>query len=235
MMSQEVIDMNTFREWIRKNLKRISAVTFILIAVFCFVNRRFFSAEFLTAHMPEQPFAAVCFILLMYLLKTLAVSFPIRVIELAAGAVFPAAWAYLLNLTGNMLGFAVAYGMGRLLGADFVSQLTDRYPKFKTMVRCQHSSTVFFCIIVRSITFIPSDIISMYLGASKSDFGKYMLGSTVGVLPSVAIATYLGHYLLEPRSLQFLVSIGLLAFLSVVSLIVYLLYIRKYAAEKKDS
>ena len=76
MINPEVIDMNTLREWLRKNLKLISAATFVLIAVFCFANRRFFSAKFLTAHMPEQPFASACFILLMYLLKTLAVSCP---------------------------------------------------------------------------------------------------------------------------------------------------------------
>lgn len=86
-----------------------------------------------------------------------------------------------------MLGFAVAYGLGRILSADFVSQLTERYPKFRAMVRCQHSSTVFFCIIVRSITFLLSDIISLYLSASKCGFGKYMLGSTVGTVISLVI------------------------------------------------
>ncbi len=216
-------------------MKLISAATFLAIIIFCIVNHRFFSMEYLSTHMPSKPMTATCYSLLIYALKSLSVMFPKRAIEIAVGAVFPKGWAFVINLTGSALGFAIAYFMGKALGEEYVDKLVYRYPKFKAIVECQNSSTVFISFFLRTMTFIPIDVASMYMGASKSSFGKYMLGSVIGIIPSVIIGTFMGQYFLDPFSKGFILSFALLAVMSVISLICYLLYIRKHARPHSDT
>ena len=219
--------MNRAQEFFKKNMKRISVLTFAAIVVFCIVNRNIFSAEFLEAHMPEQPFIAFCFIMLMYLLKTISIAFPAMAIRITVGALYPEPLAFLINLTGSTLGFITAYYIGKLLGEAYVDKLVSKYPKFKTMIAFQNSGTVFFSFILRTMTFIPLDVASMYMGASKSNFRKYLLGSVIGIIPSVAIATSMENSLLDPLSKEFIKPFLLLSLMSVLSFVCYLMYIKK--------
>ena len=219
--------MNRTQEFFKKNMKRISVLTFAAILVFCIVNRNIISAEYLESHMPEQPFMAFCFIMLMYLLKSISIAFPVRVIQITVGALYPMLWAFLINLTGSTLGFITAYYIGKLLGEAYVDKLVSKYPKFKAMIGLQNSGTVFFSIILRTMTFIPLDVASMYMGASKSNFRKYLLGSVIGIIPSAAIATSMGNSLLDPLSKEFIKPFLLLSLMSVLSFVCYVIYIKR--------
>ena len=179
--------------------------------------------------MPKQPFTAFCFIMFIYLLKTISVAFPIRVIQITVGAFYSAGTAFLVNLTGSTLGFITAYAIGKMLGEEYVTGLADRYPRFRAIVNCQHNSTVFFSFILRMMSFIPVDVASMYMGATKSNFCKYLVGSIIGTIPEIVIATAMGQHLLDPLSKGFLIPFSLLTMLSVLSFICYLIYIRKYS------
>ena len=118
--------------------------------------------------------------------------------------------------------------IGKMLGEEYVSKLVDKHPKLKAIIECQNNGTAFFCFILRMMTFVPGDVASMYIGASKSSFGKYIIGSIVGIIPSVVIATYMGHYFLDPLSKGFILPFSLLSIMSVVSLVCYMIYIRKH-------
>ena len=107
--------MNRTQDFFKKNMKRISVLTFAAIVIICIANRNTFSAEFLEAHMPEQPFIAFCFIMLMYLLKTISIAFPAMAIRITIGALYPEPMAFLINLTGSILGFITAYYIERCL------------------------------------------------------------------------------------------------------------------------
>lgn len=220
--------MNKIAAFFKKNMKLISALTFAAILVLCIINRNIFSIEYLEGHMPEQPFPAFCFIMLMYLLKTVSVAFPIRAIQITVGAVFPKYLAFLINLTGSILGFITAYFLGKLLGEDYVEKLVDKYPKFKAIIKCQNNGAAYFSVILRMMNFVPGDVASMYMGASRSSFGKYLFGSIIGIIPSVAIATSMGYYLLDPFSKGFILPFSLLALMSVASFVCGLIYIRKH-------
>ncbi|WP_303789714.1 TVP38/TMEM64 family protein [Ruminococcus flavefaciens] len=220
--------MNKITAFFKKNMKLISALTFAAILILCIINRNIFSIEYLEAHMPEQPFPAFCFIMLMYLLKTVSIAFPVKAIQITVGALYPKALAFLINLTGSILGFITAYFIGKMLGKEYVVKLADKYPRFKAVIECQSNGTVFFSIILRTMTFIPLDVASMYMGASESSFGKYLFGSIIGIIPSVAIATSMGYYLLDPFSKGFILPFSLLTLMSVVSFVCGLIYIRKH-------
>ena len=55
------------------------------------------------------------------------------------------------------------------------------------LIQRQSSNIVFFSFFLRTLLFLPLEAVSMYFGAVKADFKKYMLGSILGMLPNIVI------------------------------------------------
>jgi uncharacterized membrane protein YdjX (TVP38/TMEM64 family) len=82
-------------------------------------------------------------------------------------------------------------------------------------------SCLFFSFFLRSLVFLPLDAVSLYFGASEADFGKYLLGSVLGMLPNVILSTCMGAALTDPASPAFLLSTAGFLLLSAASALWY--------------
>ena len=155
---------------------------------------------------PRSPLAAAGVLLLFYGLKSITIFFPL--LELAAGHLFPAPAALAVNFIGMWIVLTVPYWIGRALGLRQVSKLTRKYPRFHAIVAKQQGHSFFLCFFLRAVSCLPGDIVTLYLGATRTPFWHNLLGGTLGILPGMVLATLMGSSIQDPSSPPFLLSTG---------------------------
>lgn len=178
---------------------------------------------------PAAPLLAVAFMVALYAFKSLTVVFPIIVLNVLGGFLFEPLQALLVNCLGVAVELALPYWIGRLSGADFIHRLESKYPKFGRIFGERSHDQVFLSFFLRAVFCLPGDLVSMYFGAISMPFGKYMLGSFLGMLPGTIAATLLGMSITDPTSPLFWVSVGLTVGVSILSFVVYYLYKKSHA------
>ncbi|MGN0628896.1 MAG: TVP38/TMEM64 family protein [Oscillospiraceae bacterium] len=198
----------------------IVAGTYILINPDISVNT-------LLSYAPSNPTLAAGVLILMYAVKSATVFFPIVVLEIATGYLFPTAEALLINSSGMLLVLTIPYWIGCFSGMGTVSKLVKKYPRFGYIIAHQQSNSFFLCFFMRIAGHLPGDIVTMYFGATKTPYLKNLCGGMLGILPRMILATVLGSSVQDPSSPAFWISVLLTALLSVISAIIYFLYRRR--------
>lgn len=158
------------------------------------------SAENLKDFAPSAPLLAAGFLLTLYALKSLTVVFPIIVLNVLGGFLFSPAQALMVNFLGVAVDMAIPYAIGKLSGTGLVHKLENKYPKLSGVFGEGTQDLFFLSFFLRAISCLPGDLVSMYFGAISMPFGKYMLGSFLGMLPGTITATLLGMSITDPTS-----------------------------------
>ena len=193
-----------------KNKKKL--IPFIAIILMCivfiFIDK--ITGEPLSVHTiikytPKDPILAAIVILLLYALKSLTVVFPLAILFLASGIIFPTWFAILINILGLAITFTIPYLIGRYFGDEIIEEIYTRFPKVKEITKYQNSNAFFACFITRIVGFLPGDIVSIYFGACNTNFPVYLIGGISGCLLSIITTTILGEKLNNPFTKEFLV------------------------------
>lgn len=185
------------------------------------------SVQTLLNRTPEDPIAAAAVILVLYLLKSITVFFPLIVLEIASGHLFSTFTALFINLLGILIALTAPYLIGRAAGMEEIRALTKKYPKFDEIITKQQANSFFLCFFLRIISCLPGDIVSMYFGATETPFWKNLVAGALGLLPGMILATLIGESIQDPCSPMFWLSAGLMVALSALSVLFYRLYRRK--------
>lgn len=211
----------------------IKGISYI-ICVMCLAGYMFWggevSVETIIQHIPQNPLLAACILLLLYVVKSVFVVFPILILEIVGGYLFPIVPALFINNLGILICNVVAYWSGRFSGKESVEKLIERSDRFMDVVRVQNDNTFFVCLCSRMIVGIPRDLVSMYFGATQMDFKCYLVASTIGSLPSTVIVTLFGYSVTEPKNPLFWISLIIMGILTFGSYYIC----RRYSHKKKE-
>ena len=134
--------------------------------------------------------------------------------------------ALIINTVGVGVMIALPYYVGRLCGPSFIKRLEKRYPKITKYIDRQ-KDWFFLSFFLRIISCMPGDIVSLYFGAVGAPFKVYFIGSMLGIIPGVITATFMGVSILDPTSSTFILSVSITVFLSVLSIIIHRLYLKR--------
>lgn len=178
-----------------------------------------------------NPVLAALLLVLLYALKGATVVFPVLVLEVAAGLLYPTAEALLVNFLGIMVMVTVPYWIGRYVGVDTIQKLVRKSPKFAAILDRQHRSAFFLCFLLRSVGGLPVDVVSLYLGATKTAYPSYLVASTLGLLPGMVLATLLGTSIEDPTSPVFWLAVSLKLLSAGASFLFHRMYQRKHSGE----
>lgn len=86
----------------------------------------------------------------------------------------------------------------------------------------EKSENLFFLsVFLRALFCLPGDAISMYFGAIKMPYVKYILGSFIGILPGTIAATLLGMSITDPGTPMFWLSLSFTIGFAVFSFVLY--------------
>ena len=215
------------KDKIIKYAKLLSAVIWIILFIFLICNRSYISASAIAEYSPKNLLLSALAMLMLYLFKTVSVIFPYKVLQLTVGMQFSLIPAFFINLIGSAISFAIGYLMGRIYGTEAVKRTVEKNKKLSLLIQRQSSNIVFFSFFLRTLLFLPLEAVSMYFGAVKADYKKYMLGSILGMLPNIVISTIMCDNISKPASPAFFVSVVLFILISVIAVIWYAKYIKK--------
>lgn len=192
--------------------KKLNSINMLLAAVWaciiiaCAVNLRDFSVEQVLSFAPEDLISATLIMCGLFFLKSLSIFIYSGILFTVNGIIFPMWLAIVMDAVGIAIMSTAPFFLGRRLGKQTVDAIKNKYPKFRELDRSGHENELLFTTILRLIHFLPSDIVSAFLGANNFAYGKYLLGSVLGVMPSAVMFSFMGTSVSEPGSPQFIFS-----------------------------
>ena len=197
----------------------IAAMTFIIIFFGAAISR--ISIEDILNLAPANFLLAALLVWALYLLKSISIVFPILVLYISVGAIFPLAAAIFVNTVGLFVCITAPFFIGRFSGKGVIDALAAKYPKAKQLSGFSSQNAVFSSYILRIINLLPGDLVSMVLGASGMAYLPYCVGSMLGLLPVMVPAVLVGKNIDDPLSPSFLVPFAIILVISLISAFVY--------------
>ena len=204
----------------------ILGVWLVILGV-CLLCRDRFSVENILQASPKNMLAAALFLLLLFALKSLSVFIYSGILFIASGILFPLPEAILVNFMGAVVMVSLPYWLGRQVGGELVDAIVCKYPKTAFLRQLQMENELFLSFITRIINILPSDILSLYMGASGIHYGKYLLGSVAGMLLTIITFPVIGSSITDPASPLFIASVAVQVVVTVGSITGYAAYLRK--------
>ncbi len=213
-----------------KVLQSGSAILMLCTAVLCIVyfKHKGLTAQDLKNYAPENLFLAAAAIVLFYVVKSFSLVFPLPILYVAVGLIFPNVWqAFAVNLTGVVLSLSLPFFLGRFAGKDLIVKLTGRFPKIKKLDEIKSDNETVFVFILKLSGVLACDLSSLLLGAMDIRYKKFMFGSIAGLLPLIIAWTFLAG-VLDFKSPYFYLAIGGIILVALGSSFVY----KKFTAKK---
>ncbi len=198
-------------------------ICLVLMAIYLLSDQQI-TAESLKNFAPGAPVLAAFFLIALYAFKSLSVVFPIIVLNVLGGFLFDPFWAIAVNFAGVAVELAIPYWVGKMSGAELIQKLEEKHPKFSHISKEKTEDHFFLSFFLRAIFCLPGDLVSMYFGAIRMPFGKYMAGSFLGMIPGTVAATLLGMSITDPTSPLFWISIALTVGVAIASFVAYHLW-----------
>lgn len=211
----------------RKKLLKAGKIALVLIwagiIAVCFMNRDSVSVEGILQYTPDNPFLAGLVLLLLFALKSVSIVIYSGILYVVSGILFPLPAAICINLLGSVIMLTLPYLIGRKTGTAVIRQIRAKYPKTEKLRDLRKKNDVFFCFIAR-IMRIPSDVVSLYMGAIEVDYKKYLLGSMLGTVPHTITYPIIGMNVSDISSPQFIGAVCAEVVYFAVTTILYFRY-----------
>ena len=214
-----------------KRYKILILCLWLVILGVCLLHREWFDLENVLGASPQNMLLAAVFLLALFALKSLSVFIYSGFLFIASGILFPIPAAILVNLLGAAVMVSLPYWLGRQVGGALIESILRKYPKTAALRQIQMSNQLFFCFFTRIINILPSDILSLYLGASGVRYGRYLLGSVGGMLLTIVTFPIIGSSITDPASPLFIASVAVQVVVTAASLGGYALYLRRKRRE----
>lgn len=208
-------------------LKLLPAIVAIVGIIIFLAYGQDITVDDMISYTPENRIIAFIFILLIFFIKSLTVMFPVAIIYIVAGMMFPTFLAILINIIGICIGFSYSYWAGKTSTSNLKDQLMLKYPKLTQLDSLMKNNEWFITFIVRMVGIIPIDVVSIFMGSAEISFTKYLSASVLGTLPILLATTFIGSTIADPTSSEFILSLLLRVVISVFSSFIYKKVINK--------
>jgi uncharacterized membrane protein YdjX (TVP38/TMEM64 family) len=213
------------------HLPLAAGLCMVAVVVIFILTGHSVTAETLLDYTPSNPWLAAILMLILFALKSMTYVFPINLLFIVNGIMFPIPIAILLNFVGAAITYSLPYFIGREYGSHLLDSLFRRYPKLQQLQQFQQDNDFFLSFITRMIGILPCDVVSLYMGSIQMNYRSYLAGGLIGNGPFIIAITIMGVSLSDPTSPQFLIAFGCELLLVIGASIWY----KRYHAKKKAS
>lgn len=170
-------------------------------------------------YLPQGSWRSAVVLLVLYAVKGLVFVVPVPLLQFAASRLFTKPTAILVNLLGIVLCYLVPYATGLFFGEKATRRFAHQYEKIAPFVERCHDHRFAICFIPRLISFVPNDLLSVYLGAAQIPLSVFLFASTLASAPKIVLNTLAGASIHDPTSPMFIISLLLSIALVVASLL----------------
>lgn len=184
------------------------AVVFLIwagVLAVLFTHRAELTVDGIASLLPRNLFLAALVMLGLFALKSLSLVVYCGLLYAADGILFPLPLAIFINLLGTVIMVSLPYAIGKRKGALAVEQLRKKYPRLKDLHQHREGNALALAYLARMAR-LPSDIVSLYMGAVSAPYRQYLLGSLLGLLPHMITFPIMGMGVQDMGSPAFLIS-----------------------------
>lgn len=152
--------------------------------------------------------------ILLYIITTILV-FPSTALNMTGGAIFGPWLGLLWTSIGAVIAAIVAFAFTRTVGRKAIEKrLAGRWQAMDAEVR---RGGVFYMFAIRLVPIMPYGLVNFAAGLTSVTFQDYLVGTTLGTVPSVLPFVLLGSYGLQAiRTGDVLPLVGALALTGVL-------------------
>lgn len=229
LIKEELISIKRSR--VARNIFKVILICLWgLMIAFCFINREKITPDKIVGVISITPHSlslAIILMLIMFALKSLTVVVYCGFLYTASGMMFPLPIALAVNILGTAIMLSIPYFIGRAMGGEVISKLTERYKKLQQFREIGIENEFFLAFIVRIIGILPGDPMSSYMGAIGMEYKKYIAGSVLGMLPSIVAFPIIGMSIKNPFSPTFIAAAVFEVCVTVASVIIYTVLIKR--------
>lgn len=200
--------------------------TAIIVALFC--HKKGLTVNEILRFTPSNPVLAALTMLALFALKSISVVLYSGILYAVNGILFPLPAAILLNLFGMVIMVTIPYWIGKKTGAAGVNRIAEKYPKADKLREFRRQNDFVFVLIVRFIRILPSDIVSLYMGAVGVNYPQYLLGCFLGMLRSAITFPIMGMSAANIYSPPFWIALCVELVFLAGSVLIYGIYKKKH-------
>lgn len=157
----------------------------------------------------------------VYLVKSVLFILPASLIYISIGMAFPTPTACLISLVGIILEVTVTYFLGVFLGGDYVEKLLRKSKGGQKILEKKFNDNFPALLVIRALPVFPIDFVSLFWGASKCKFPRYLAASVIGIMPRVVLFTILGDGIYDYIPIHLIIKIVI--FCIPVGTVIYLI------------
>ena len=219
-------------------MKALPTIGIVLTVVILVIIGKQLTLEDIMRFRMENAYLASLYLICAYAIKSVLIVVPLNLLMIAGGMFFESQWISLIvNSIGVAVALSIPYWLGRLIGQKTADKFIAKYDKrgiIAKIGRIQSENSFFISYILRIIGFIPCDILSIYMGASRISFFKYITGGVLGCIPSIITVTLVGASITDPGSPMFIISVAIHISLSIISSFIYRKFLKKRGGKQNE-
>lgn len=197
------------------------------LLLFLWINRAKISVESIVRYVPGNTVAAIAVVLMFFALKSILIIVYSGILYTASGILFPLPTAILVNISGTVLMTGIPFFIGKRVGAKQLNRIIKKNKRLRQLQEFESKNEFFISFAVRMVGHLPNDLVGMYMGASNFRADSYFLGTMLGMLPSILTFTVIGMSANDISSPIFWVAVGVQLTITLLSLAIYLLWMKK--------
>lgn len=205
----------------------------ILIVLFILVNQFDMNWQDIISYTPKNKILAGFLFQVFYALKSLTVFFPLPMLQLAVGHLFPVGWALVVNFCGIIVAVSCPFFLGWKKGEQYVSAVVEKVDAIEKIESLQSDNIIFSTYMIRMLQ-LPLDLVSLFLGSEHISYGRYLAGSLLGLAPVTIAITLIGETITDIHSSEFMFTLILMVLIIAVSMLIFWLYTRHHRKESKN-
>jgi len=211
-------------KYMKKIKKFIPFISIIIMTLFMVITIKYseqpLSVKTILNYTPDNKIYAASILFIFFALKSLTVIFPLSILYLASGIIFPATTAIFVSIIGLAITITIPYWIGKYSGNTIIQELCQKYPRVKQLSEYQEKNLFFACFITRIIGILPGDIVSMYFGACNVTYPIYLTAGIAGSMLNIIATTLLGEKINDPFSREFIMVLLFRIMISVSALVI---------------
>lgn len=193
-------------KWLKYTYRFVIILIWAAIFALCIHHKDYITVDNIIKNSPGNQAIAFLAIVALFAVKSASIFIYCGIIYVASGLLFPFPLAILADICGSIVMFSLPYLIGKRLGSDAVHYITTKYPKVEMIKKLRSNQDFKFTLIVRIISIVPLDLVSLYMGAVRVNYPQYLLGSTLAFIPTMILLTIMGQNAVDPGSPQFILA-----------------------------
>ena len=156
----------------------------------------------------------------LYIIKGIIMVVPTGPLYIGAGMAFPTWMGILITYAGLAVSLAVGYFIGMKMGEEKVTKMLVKNKKVSDFLLGNKENMLFLSFISRILP-TPFGLVSLFFGAVRVPFYKYMFMSLLGLSPFMIPVVFAGAAITNPLSPEFLIPFGISLGVTLIILVAY--------------